>query len=245
MRALDCQILEMLITKIHELIRLNLTNHQLNYLHYCHFRFLKLFQQFSKMNEYHLWKKFKEGDKEAFSEIYYDNYNALYNYLNKIGGNISLTEDCIQDLFLNLWRTRKKLAAVQSIKSYLLASARRDLIKKIQKNRKIEHHSKEIFLEEPNLSFSEEEIVINLETSNEEKNKITKALNSLPKRQKEAIYLKYYEGLSYEEVADLMGVNYQSVINLIYKAFKALRNNNLLKIISRLHIVLAMAPFFH
>lgn len=195
------------------------------------------------MIELHVWEKFKEGDKEAFSEIYLDNYNILYNYLNKIGGDAFLTDDCIQDVFLNLWKSRKKLGEVQSVKSYLLASARRDILKKIQKNRRTGLQANEVLLGEPSLLFSEEEIVVGNEVSAEKKKKIIEALNELPKRQREAIYLKYYEELSYDEVANMMNLNYQSVINLTYKAFKVLRGNKFLKNISRVRVVFLLTHF--
>jgi len=188
-----------------------------------------------------LWKRFKEGDEKALEEIYFDNYNLLYNYLNKLGGNTALTEDCIQDIFLKLWKSRKTLGAVQSVKSYLLAIARREIIRKIRKKRQHELSVAGSFKEEINIKFSAEEIIIDSEASEEKRRRVSAALNSLPDRQREAIYLKYYEGLSYDEVAYSMGVNYQSVVNLIYKAFKALRKSDLLRMLYAIPVLFSLA----
>ncbi len=190
------------------------------------------------MIESQLWQKFKRGDEEAFSRIYHDHYNLLFNYLNKICGNESLSHDCIQDIFLKLWKDRKKLGEVKSIRFYLLASVRRDILRKIKKSRSQDERKNEIAYEQPEIMFSEEEIVIHRENSDEQKRQIAEVLNALPKRQKEAVYLKYYEDLSYEEVAAVMNLNYQSVVNLIYKAFKVLRNSELLKMMSKLQMIL-------
>ena len=48
-------------------------------------------------------------------------------------------------------------------------------------------------------------------------------LEKLPKRQQEAIYLRFYHNFSYEIIASMMNVNYQSVLNLMQRALKSLR----------------------
>jgi RNA polymerase sigma factor (sigma-70 family) len=50
-------------------------------------------------------------------------------------------------------------------------------------------------------------------------------INQLPKRQQEAINLRYYHNFSNEEIAQIMGVNYQSVSNFIYTALRKLKLN--------------------
>jgi RNA polymerase sigma factor (sigma-70 family) len=58
--------------------------------------------------------------------------------------------------------------------------------------------------------------------------KLASLLNELPARQKEAIYLRYYEDMEYKQIAEIMNVNYQSVLNLIQKALNKLRAEQLL-----------------
>ena len=55
------------------------------------------------------------------------------------------------------------------------------------------------------------------------KEKVLEAINQLPARQKEVIYLKIYKGLSYEEVSEIMQINYQVVRNLLCQALKTFR----------------------
>ena len=58
--------------------------------------------------------------------------------------------------------------------------------------------------------------------------KITELLNQLPKRQKEVIYLHYFEDMDYNQIAEIMSINYQSVLNLTQKALQKLRSADLL-----------------
>jgi DNA-directed RNA polymerase specialized sigma24 family protein len=72
---------------------------------------------------------------------------------------------------------------------------------------------------------------------NEDKTKqVIEALDKLPPRQKEVIYLKIYKGLSYEEVSQVMEINYQVVRNLLCQALKTFR-----KLITP--VILAVAVF--
>jgi len=52
---------------------------------------------------------------------------------------------------------------------------------------------------------------------------ILRALNKLPPRQKEIIYLKIYKGLNYEEISEVMSINYQVVRNLLCQALKTFK----------------------
>jgi RNA polymerase sigma-70 factor (ECF subfamily) len=52
---------------------------------------------------------------------------------------------------------------------------------------------------------------------------VVHAINQLSNRQKEIVYLKLYQQLSYEEVSEIMQINYQAARNLFYQAIKSLR----------------------
>lgn len=57
-------------------------------------------------------------------------------------------------------------------------------------------------------------------------------LNTLPKRQREVLYLRYYDQLSLAEVAEVLSITYQGTVNTVYKAIKALRTHESLGQIS-------------
>ena len=66
--------------------------------------------------------------------------------------------------------------------------------------------------------FSVEHQLITDETIADKVLNLNKLLNDLPARQKEALYLRYHQGLSVEQIADMLDVNYQSANNLLYRA---------------------------
>lgn len=96
-------------------------------------------------------------------------------------------------------------------------------------------------LEEYNFSlvFSHESELIAQQISQEQQQKLLKALNKLTRRQKEAITLRFYDGFKYEEVAGLLSMNTKSVRNLVYRAMLTLKKDMiklvlLLSLLSRL-----------
>lgn len=174
------------------------------------------------MSDEILWSKLKQGDAKALREIYDLHIFDLENYCKKFTKDIEPIEDVLHDLFVNIWQKRDTIGHTDSIMSYLCVSIRRDLIKRINKSAliiSIENTEKL----DTNFSISAEDILIQEENSKIDKIKLEKAFKHLSHRQREAIYLKYYNEMSYEEICTVMDINYQSVRNLISKGILLLR----------------------
>ena len=176
----------------------------------------------NKITDQFIWKSLKEGDLRAFSTLFEIYYPQLYGYGLKISKDICLTEDSLQDFFLYIYDHRENLSDLDTIAPYLFTSYKRFLINLIKKEKKI---TKTDFSQEDvlDIQFSAEELITNKEMDSFKTKNISFLLNKLPKRQKEAIYLKYYSGLKATEIAEIMNINYQSVVNILYKAIKSLK----------------------
>ncbi len=171
-----------------------------------------------RKSDYELWQELKQGKEEAVTQIMQYYYADLYQYSLKIVGDAELSKDCIQEIFMEIWTKREKLADVQYIKPYLFKSLRRKIF--YHKNQK----KKELDLEiEFDVVFSHEDFLVQELNLQEKQAKLIQALNQLSKRQREAIYLRFYEGLNYEQIAEIMGITHQPLYNLIYKSLKLLR----------------------
>jgi len=177
-----------------------------------------------KLSDHFIWKSLKEGDLKAFSVLFENYYPKLYNYGLKISKNVSVTEDSLQDFFLYIYEHRENLSDLDEIAPYLFLSYKRFLIRIINRNKKNRtlDVSEVTFVD---FKFTAEEIMEKQETERFNKTNLPKILNALPKRQKVAIYLKYYSGLRAKEIAKIMNINYQSVINLLFKAIKNLKED--------------------
>lgn len=170
----------------------------------------------------HLWRQCKDGSQSAFARLFHIHYQDLYTYGVKISGRAALTEDCIQDTFLTLWQTRERLGDIYSIRAYVFKSFRGRLFKAIQKSNTVTRRERQ-FEPEAHLEFSAEELLIHRQMEEAEKERIVAALNRLPTRQKEIMYLRFYKELSYDEIAEIIPLHYQSIRNCVYESLKTLR----------------------
>jgi RNA polymerase sigma factor (sigma-70 family) len=119
------------------------------------------------------------------------------------------------------------LANIDNIKPYLLTAIRRKIIKQLDKNLKVRklfanNDEKEYKFE---IVFSYEAELINVQADQEKIQQLQKKMDKLPPRQKEILYLLFYQDMSYEEISQIMGINYQSARNLVHRAITALREN--------------------
>ncbi|WP_299670439.1 sigma-70 family RNA polymerase sigma factor [uncultured Polaribacter sp.] len=175
-----------------------------------------------KLTDKFIWKSLKEGDLKAFSVLFESYYPQLHDYGLKISKNEALTEDTLQDFFLYIYDHRENLSDLETIAPYLFTSYKRFLLKVMKKNAKLKHtdFSDEVLID---LKFTPEELLTNQETESFKNKNLANLLNKLPKRQKEAVYLKYYSGLKAKEISEVMGINYQSVVNTLHKAINSLK----------------------
>lgn len=169
-----------------------------------------------------LWKELINGNKDAFMQIYSNHYPILFSYGLKLSGDRELTRDCIQEVFIEIWTRREKLREVWSVKSYLLTIFRRTILKKLEVEYKkvgIDPDSNPV----GQIEFSHEDFLIKKQGADEWKKKLLFALGKLPQRQKEIIYLRFFDNLDYQEISEITTLNYQVVRNQVYKAMLKLK----------------------
>lgn len=168
-----------------------------------------------------LWEAFRRGNRVAYGEIYGNHAAALLAYGSRITSDHKLVEDCLQDLFVELWKSKENLSSTTSIKFYLFKALRLKIFR-YQNNQNTEPLDDYMYvMNDP----SHEENFIKLESESIQINLLKDAIEHLPLRQREAINLRYFHGFSNEEVAAIMTVNYQSACKLIYAALKKLKES--------------------
>lgn len=179
------------------------------------------------MDEQYRWQQFLEGTQQALSDIFLYHHDDLFRYGLKLTGNQEMVKDCIQDLFLKLWKNRRNLQMVNSVKPYLFKSLRNHLIDSIGLLKPNVPMSDEIE-DHLEIIYSHEDFLIHNQVTEEIRQQVIAALNKLTKRQREAIYLRYFEELDFETIANLMDMNLQSVRNTLSRAMMLLRDLMLL-----------------
>lgn len=171
-----------------------------------------------------LWTRFKNGDGDAFDELAKRRYRALFNYATRFSKDREFIKDCIQDLFLELWDRRQNLMDTPYVTIYLLKSLRNNLLRSQKLQRRLGDTQE---LVEENFDLSDgltiEMELIASEFVDENERTIRQAIEQLPKRQQEVIFLKYYQGMTNDEIANVMEIERQSVANFLYRAINQLK----------------------
>ncbi|MFB6249722.1 MAG: RNA polymerase sigma factor [Salinibacter sp.] len=169
-----------------------------------------------------LCRRLAASDREAYAEVFEALYDPLFRYVRSITKDPAAARDVTQDVFVRLWDVRDRLDPSQSLKAYLYRTARnraynheRDRETKTEKADDVRHRSNA----RPAVPTPPDEAV--------EGERLEAALRTwiadLPERQREALVLSRFEGLSHDQIAEVMDIAPRTVNNHIVRGLKRLR----------------------
>lgn len=158
-----------------------------------------------------------------FERFFMSHYKVLFGVGYRLCADKELTKDLLQSFFLELWESRFQSQNIQYLEAYLKKAFHRKVIKALQKNRKIQEDVKNSAATTTSPSY--EQLLVNFQTQIAQKKQLETAINKLPAQQKEALSLRFKEGLDYEEIAASTGKSQQTIYNQIHSAIQKLRKS--------------------
>ena len=167
-----------------------------------------------------IWNLISRGDQDAYARLYVFYYKRLYNYGRKFTGDIIVLEDALQDALLAVWTGKERLRQVETPHTYLLSTFRYILFKKLRRDHKVRSL---MTIEAAEPDFGIEHLLIRRDIESGVRQRLEQALQMLTSRQREAIFLRFYEGLSYEEVAEIMGISVKATYKIMSRALLQLK----------------------
>lgn len=181
-----------------------------------------------------LWDDLRAGKKSALKVIYDQEFQYLFNYGRKIFQRTELVEDSIHDLFVEIWQRHDSLGPTDSIRRYLATSLRRKIVSVLKKESKSQ--SVDSFETIPfDVELAIDEVIIAQELNEEQATQLKRAFDKLTAKQKEILYLRFYQGLDYEQIADVLDMKYQSLRNAVSRAIKNLRGDMVVILLALSH----------
>lgn len=181
-------------------------------------------QKEGNLSEGQIWHNFKQGSEEAYAYMYNTYFFILFNYGRQFCSSRDLIKDCIQDLFVELWEKRERLGDTDAIKYYLFKCLRRKITKKLPKHHFIAVDKEMIASDAFPMVLPLEYHMIEELKEKEKVQRLRQAVNALSVKQREVIFLTFYENLTQQQVALVLSVEIKTVRNLLWKSIKALRN---------------------
>lgn len=167
-----------------------------------------------------IWRQIETGNELAYEKMYGYYYKRFYIYGRKISLHVGTIEDAIQEIMILIWHNRSTLSGINHPAAYFYTSFRNLLINKLKSMGEIVSDE---FIKEENMASSDHSM-IRKEESNEISTRLEKASGFLTHRQNEAIFLRFYEELSYEEVAEVMGITVKATYKIMARALSELRS---------------------
>lgn len=177
------------------------------------------------VSDIELMLRTKEGDDSAFSELMRRHYRGVVNYIYRFTNMRENSEDLAQEVFLRMYKSAGSYKPEAKFSTWLYKIATNvslTHVKRAKSSLSLDSMT-EAGIEVGN---SELEIADDIIYRKEIKDVIFQAMESLPEREKIAIMLCKYEGLSYEEVSE--------VLECTVGAVKAYVHRGRMKLIDRL-----------
>ncbi len=180
----------------------------------------------SRLDEEVLWNAVQHGDHQSFHLLYTKYSDFLFNYGRKICKDREIVKDSIQEVFKIIWEKKKSINIKSSLKYYVFTIFRRELIQKIKYQEGQNQQSESMGFE-----LSIESKIILEESQQLLRTRLEKAITNLSHRQKEILFLRYYENLSYTEISELMSLNKNSMYKLLSTAIQRLKDECIILIL--------------
>jgi RNA polymerase sigma-70 factor (ECF subfamily) len=147
----------------------------------------------------------KSGDETAFAKLYRHYFSGLVSFSYSMLKDKQRCEEVIEDVFIKLWISRDRLTSIDNITQYLYTAVKNSCINVLNRERNI--HFEEIGDSlEVSFVYAEKKLI-----EKENLKKIANAVNALPNRCKLIFRLIKEEGLSYNEVAELLEISIKTV----------------------------------
>jgi RNA polymerase sigma factor (sigma-70 family) len=173
--------------------------------------------------ENRIWLAFKGGEDAAFDRLYDALFDLLFRYGCKLTDDRELVKDALQGLFIRVWNRRSQISITTSVRHYLLISLKRDILHARKRQDAAGKRALRVVSKQEPYTPSPEADIVLREHQDQRVAKLQLALRRLSRREREAVFLRYYADMSHEEAASIMQLQPNSLYNLISRAVGKLR----------------------
>jgi RNA polymerase sigma-70 factor (ECF subfamily) len=181
------------------------------------------------MTEHELLIKLQTGEESAFKTLVETHQKRVFNTVLAIIQNFEEAEDVSQEVFMEVYQSVGKFRGESKISTWLYRIATTKALDQIRKKKTVKRFAffSSLFGENNEIMHESVDFVhpgILLEQQENAK-VLFKAINQLPENQKVAFTLSNIEGLSYQEITEVMDITLSSVESLLFRAKTNLRKS--------------------
>lgn len=161
--------------------------------------------------------------KDAFFDLYAALYYPLVNFGIRVCADADTSSEATDLVFTTIWEKHESLSRVDHVEAYLRTFLKRKLLRILERKRKINDALFNAGADGEWMEMSYEEFIVKVQSDELVQHQLKNALEKLTFRQKQLIHLKFFDGLSYEQIAEQSNQTIKTAYNTIYDALKILR----------------------
>ena len=167
-------------------------------------------------------RRLKASDRTAYAELFEEMYDPLFRYVRSITQGTEAAQDVTQDVFIRLWEVRDSLTPEQSLEAYLYRTARNRAYNHERNQRTRTEKEADVRDQTPAQPAPPTRPDTQASAQHLE-DRLWRWIGELTERQREALVLSRFDGLSHDEVAEVMDISPRTVNNHIVRALRHLR----------------------
>ena len=168
--------------------------------------------------EKNLVNSIRDGNQQAFEEMFFEYYAPLCRFSKGYVGTVESARDIVQDVFIKIWSKRENLYIHTSVKAYLFQAVRNHSLNELEKRNRYQAFEEEYIRETDAIMISD---------ADENSKKLTKIIwcivEEMPEKRKAVFTLYREHGLSYKEIASILGITRKTVENQMGRALNFIR----------------------
>ncbi|GGW21977.1 RNA polymerase sigma factor [Arenibacter certesii] len=165
-----------------------------------------------------LIEQLEKGNEQAFAYLVKAYNHKLCVYANSLVNNPAKSQDIVQNVFVKIWKNRKKLIKSFSIKGYMYRAVHNEFIDQYRSTKSL-LAIEELYMD----TILQYEMETEMEKTEKLMNLVMAAINDLPPKCRQIFLLSKQEGLDNIEIAEYLAISRKTVENQITRAFRILR----------------------
>jgi RNA polymerase sigma-70 factor (ECF subfamily) len=170
----------------------------------------------------HLLQRLSEGDQSAFDQLFHANYDMVFSAALVMLKSREIAGDITQDVFLSLWENRQNAVVIENIKGFLYNNVKFLVHKRLRRMKVEDAYTRYLKYKEATIAPRESE---NLLSASQLQASIQQGIAQLPPQQQRAFRLSREQGLSHDQISQIIGVSRKTVKDYIVRSLAFLRQH--------------------
>lgn len=168
-----------------------------------------------------LFNSVKRDDRLALDALFTRYYSRLCSFAHTYVQNRHDAEEIVADVFINVWKARHTITITTSLRAYLYISVKHGVFAKLKKDQPDVLSIDDVLLDIRTETSDPLDVIVYQELENH----FETIIDNLPPRCRQIFVMKWFDGLKYKEIGEILGVAEKTVENQVVKAFDVVRKS--------------------